>query len=209
MGDQLRAVHDNPVTGERVVSLTDPREHPDEILVGHMQVSPGGRVAMAHHHPTLRERFLVLGGQVGFMLDGEELVLGAGEHAVVEPNVVHDWWQVGDEPASVVVEVSPGLRFGEMITTIFGLARDGKSNDEGVPSPLQLALIGSEFRDVIAFESPPPIVQKLTMAPLAAIARMRGLQPSYEKYLDGEGTAEPDPQALAELTEDGRLRPFD
>ncbi|MFN8151758.1 MAG: cupin domain-containing protein [Solirubrobacterales bacterium] len=209
MDDQPRELHDNPVTGERVVALTDPSEHPDEVLVAQMTVRPGGRVAAAHHHPTLTERFLVLSGEVGFLLDGAELVLGAGEHAVVEPNVVHDWWQVGDEPADVIVEVTPGVRFKEMITTIFGLARDGKTNAKGVPSPPQLAVIGSEFSDVIVFETPPAIVQKLTIAPLAAIGRMRGLQPSYAKYLHGEGTDHPDPRALAELTPDGRLRPFD
>ena len=208
MTDQ-RPLHANPATGEDVVSLTDPRDHPDEILVGQMNISPGGRVAAPHHHPTLTERFLVIEGRVGFKLDDEETELGAGEHATVEPNVVHDWWQVGDEPAVVVVEVSPGLRFGEMITHLFGLAREGKLSAKGMPSPLQLAVIGDEFRDIIVFESPPPIVQRLTLPLLGAIGRARGLKASDEGHLEGEGTAEPDPRALAALTPDGRLAPFD
>lgn len=201
-------LHLNPVTGERVVVLTDPREHPDEVLVGHLTVEPGGRVAAPHHHPTLTERFLVLEGEVGFQLNDRQVVLGAGEHATVEPNVVHDWWQVGGEPAEVIVEVSPGRRFAEVISSLFGLARDGKVNSSGMPSPLQAALWGAEYGDVVVFESPPQIVQRLTIPLLAPIARMRGLRSSYERYLQGEGTAEPDPRALAELTADGRLRPF-
>lgn len=204
-----RPLHDNPVTGERVVSLVDPREHPDGVLVAELTVHPGGRVAAPHHHPTLTERFHVIDGQVAFMLDGREVLLGAGEHATVEPNVVHDWWQVGAEPALVVVEVAPGLRFGEMITSLFGLARAGKLSARGMPSPPQLALLGTEYDDVIVFESPPPLVQKLTMPPLAALGRMRGLKAHYPEYIDGEGTAEPDPRSLAMLTPEGRLKPFD
>ena len=202
-------LHLNPVTGERVVVLTDPREHPDEVLVAQLSVTPGGRVAAPHHHPTLTERFLVLAGEVGFQLDGREVVLGAGEHATVEPGVVHDWWQVGDQTAEVVVEVSPGRRFTEMLGSMFGLARDGRVSSKGMPSPLQLAATAAEYGDVIVVESPPRIVQRLTFPLLAPIARIRGLKPSYEEYLQGEGTAEPDPRALAELAPDGRLRPFD
>ena len=33
-------VFSNPVTGERAVILTDPREHPDEVLVSHLFVRP-------------------------------------------------------------------------------------------------------------------------------------------------------------------------
>ena len=71
-------VFENPVTGERSVILTDPDDHPDRVLVVHLYVKPGGRVAAEHYHPTLTERFHILSGQVGFLIDGRELVLGAG-----------------------------------------------------------------------------------------------------------------------------------
>jgi hypothetical protein len=32
-----------------------------------------------------------------------------------------------------MVEVNPGDRFVEMVGTMFGLARDGKVNDRGIP----------------------------------------------------------------------------
>lgn len=199
--------HEHPVTGEQVVVLTDPVDHPDDVLVAHMTVTPGGRVAAPHHHPTITERFLVLDGEVGFSLDGEEVVIGAGGHATIEPNVVHDWWQVGEAPAEVVVEVSPGTRFSEIVSSMFLLGRQGKTDAKGMPSPLQLAVFGSEYSDVIVFESPPAIVQKLTVGPLAFIGRRRGLVPCLPGYRDVP-LVDADPRALAELTEDGRLRPF-
>ncbi len=74
-------VFTNQVSGERVVVLTDPDAHPDRVLVGHLFVRPGGRVAAEHYHPTITERFHVLEGRVGFMVDGSEQTLGSGEHA--------------------------------------------------------------------------------------------------------------------------------
>jgi mannose-6-phosphate isomerase-like protein (cupin superfamily) len=204
-----RQVFDNPVTGEHVVVLTDPREHPEQVLVGHLFVAPGGRVAAPHLHPTLTERFLVMKGHVGFIVGEREVVLGPGDHATVPPETVHDWWQVGPDTAEVLVEVDPGVRFVEMVGSMFGLARDGKVNPEGMPDPLQLAVSGSEYGDVIVFTSPPRIVQRLTIPPLALIGRLAGRKPMYEEYLESEETEDPDPEALARLTDDGRLRPFE
>jgi quercetin dioxygenase-like cupin family protein len=200
-------VFDNPVTGERVVVLTDPLDHPDRVLVGHLFVRPGGRVAVEHFHPTITERFHVVRGRVGFLLDGRERVLGAGESAHVDPGVHHDWWQVGEEEAEVVVEVDPGDRFVEMVGTFFGLARDGKVGRKGVPKPLQLAVTAKAYRDVMVIASPPEPVQRALFGALAPIGRALGRQPTYPQYLTSMEVVEPDPAALALLTPDGRLRP--
>jgi len=206
MDTSPRPVFDNPVTGERAIVITDPREHPERVLVSELHVSPGGRVAAAHLHPTVEERFLVLRGQVGFLIGAEERLLGPGEGATVPAGTVHDWWQVGDEEALVIVEVSPGDRFVEMVGSLFGLARDGKVNAEGMPDPLQLAVMGNEYRETIAFTKPPRIVQRLTVPPLALLGRLAGKKPRYDEYLEPGLTVDPDPAVLAELTADGRLR---
>lgn len=200
----------NPATGESSVLLTDPREHPDKVLVSHLTVSPGGRVAAPHFHRELTERFLVLEGRMGFLVDGAERTLGPGEGATIPPGVVHDWWQIGDEPASAVVEVDPGDRFLEMITTIFGLAQDGKVNADGLPDPLQLALVGREFKSVVTFMTPPPAVQSVVLPPLALLGRLLGKRAVYPEYLERMSASElvePDPKALAALGPDGRLLP--
>lgn len=208
MSEECQVVS-NPVTGERAVLLTDPREHPERVLVAHLFVRPGGKVAAPHFHRELMERFLVLEGEVGFLIDGEEMTLTAGGSATVHRNAVHDWWQVGDSEAQAVVEVDPGDRFLEAVGTLFGLARDGKVNAEGLPDPLQLAVIGREFADTITFTSPPPLIQKLTVPPLAALGRALGRRPVYPEYLELTESEPADPRALAALTSDGRLRPTD
>jgi quercetin dioxygenase-like cupin family protein len=199
-------VFENPVTGERVVVLTDPEEHPDRVLVSHLFITPGGRVATAHYHPGIRERFHVIEGRVGFQIGDSERELGPGEAAEAPPGTVHDWWQLGDEEAQVLVEVTPGDRFVELVGTMFGLAREGKTDAKGMPNPLQLAVSASEYDDVMVVTSPPRPVQKAMFALLGPIGRARGLEPKYDRYLSSEEVVELDPRALALLDERGRLR---
>lgn len=199
-------VFENPATGERAAVLTDPYEHPEHVLVGHLLVAPGGRVALAHRHPESRERFHVLGGQVGFQIGDEERTLGPGDSAEVPVDTVHDWWQVGEEEASVVVEVDPGERFVEMVGTFFGLARDGKVDSKGLPHILQLAVSASAYRETMVPASPPAAVQRVLFGILAPIGRAMGRKPVYPEYLRSDVVVDPDPAALALLDETGRLR---
>ena len=199
-------VFENPVTGERAIVITDPIDHPDGVGVGELHIAPGGRVALAHRHPGMVERFHVVRGEVTYLIGDREETLGPGQSAEVAAGVLHDWWQVGDEVAVVVVETNPGVRFGEMLSTFFGLARDGKVDSKGVPHPLQLALTARAYRDTIVVAKPPEWVQRLAFGLLAPIARARGLKPTYPEYLTSDVVVEPDPQALALVAADGRLR---
>jgi hypothetical protein len=56
-----------------------------------------------------------------------------------------------------------------MIETLYGLARLGYTNAKGMPPPLQLALVGREFSDVVVFRSPPRVVQRAVFGALASI----------------------------------------
>jgi quercetin dioxygenase-like cupin family protein len=168
-------VFDNPITGEHVVVLTDPTTHPDRALVTELTAKPGTRLSGPHSHPVSIERFHVLRGTVGFTIGGTERLLGPGEHAEVPKGVVHDWWQMGDEEARVVTEVTPGDRFAHIARTMVGLVNDGKGNRRGGPSFLQLAVIMREYHDVFVMASPPPWVQRLLFAVLAPVGRLMGL----------------------------------
>jgi hypothetical protein len=102
--------------------------------------------------------------------------------------------------------VAPGDRFVEMVGTLFGLARDGKVNPKGLPSLLQLAVTASAYRDVMIIASPPPWLQRPVFFVLAQIGHAAGLKPCYQQYLSSDEIVEPASDALALVTEDGRLR---
>jgi mannose-6-phosphate isomerase-like protein (cupin superfamily) len=188
-------VVDNPVTGERgIVRRTPDATHPT--LIADLYAAPGAAVVGEHVHPRSTECFTVVRGELGVRLDGEERVVEPGTRVVIPPGTPHDWWNAGTETAFVIVEVDPGQRFEAMIRTMFGLARDGKTDDTGRPSLLQAALLGREFDDVIRFTSPPRAVQRPLFAALAPLARLRGLSGSYPEYLTRTGQTVEDLEAL-------------
>jgi mannose-6-phosphate isomerase-like protein (cupin superfamily) len=196
----------NPASKERLVILTDPATRQDRSLVAHLYIGPGGRVPAPHIHPIATERFHVIKGKVGFVIGGSRYLLGAGEQAEVPSGVAHDWWQVGDEPAEVIVDMQPGDRFTDLLVTLFGLVRDGQTNRRGLPHLLQLAVTAQTYRDAAVFAAPPPPVQRLAFAPLAPIGRLLGRQATYERYRTSTEVVTPDQVALALLDHHGRLR---
>ena len=96
-----------------------------------------------------------------------------------ELTVKLDWWNASDRDARVRVEATPGERFAHLVETLFGLARLGYTDAKGRPNPLQLAVLGQEFSDVVVFRSPPPAVQRVIFGALAPIARWRGYRGTY------------------------------
>lgn len=164
-----------------------------------LYVEPGGAVAGEHVHDHLVERFEVIEGRVGFRIDGREQIAEPGLRAEVVAGVPHDWWNAGGTTAHVLVEVEGPVaaKFEELIVTLFGLAHDGRTNKKGMPDPLQLALIATEFEDVIRFTKPPRAVQKALFGVLAPIARARGKRPTYPHHRDVVVTPAAAPAATA------------
>jgi quercetin dioxygenase-like cupin family protein len=172
-------VWENPVTGERATILELPYENREGRATAELTALVGARVVGEHLHPALVERFTVLEGELTLKLGGETTILREGEAAVVEAGVWHDWWNASDRDARARVEITPGERFAHMIETLYGLARLGHTNAKGMPHPLQLALFGREFSDVIVFRSPPQAVQRAVFGALGPIARWRGYRATY------------------------------
>lgn len=178
-------VFENPVTGERGVARVGTEESGGDLLVAELSVRLGGAVAGEHLHPVIAEHFTVLRGRVGFRIDDRESVAPVEERFRVAPGVAHDWWNAGEEEAHVVVEINPAARFEEAIRNSFGLVRDGgKTDAQGMPGLLQLALFAREFEDVLLFTKPPRVVQRLLFGILAPVARLAGYRGSYPEYVN-------------------------
>jgi quercetin dioxygenase-like cupin family protein len=192
----------NNLTGERVVTLIGTGDGQGDRLAADLRVRPGGGVVGEHYHPSLTERFRIVEGRLEVNLDGERQILEAGADVTIPPRMVHDWSNASqEEEARVLVEVRPGRRFELMVTTLFGLANDGKSNAKGLPRPAQLAVLANEFADIVRFTKPPIAVQRLIFGSLALIGRARGYRGYYREYLEPHGHEEADPELLALVQE--------
>lgn len=187
-------IFENPITGESGYIRVGTEETAGQLLVSDLRVQPGGKVVGAHLHPTIDERFTVVQGKIGYMLDGRRGLLEAGQSADLPRGIPHDWWNGGNEEARVIVEIRPAARFEQMAVTLFGLAAEGKTNSQGMPNPLQLAVISQEFADVVQFMSPPPWIQRLLFGVLAPLGRALGYKAIYpHHYQRSLGTVEVEP----------------
>jgi mannose-6-phosphate isomerase-like protein (cupin superfamily) len=177
----------NPLTGEKAMILESAEETGGERVVVDFAVEAGGFVPGGEHvHDHCAEHFEVRAGRIAFLCDGEERTLGAGEELTVAPGTWHRWWNAGEGEVRIGVRVEPALHFEDAILAFWGLCADGHTNAEGRPSPLLGALVATHYRQELRYREPPDAVQRLLFPPLAALARLRGLQRTIDRYLELE-----------------------
>ena len=173
---------ENPVAGERVTFLKRARDTDGEFVRLEVVAEPGAIGPPEHVHEHQEEYFSVQAGTLAGSVDGEPFRLSAGEELTVWPGTPHTWGNGGDDELRVLIEVRPARRFEEVLEVFYGLARDGKTDDEGLPNLLQLAVIGQEYWEDNHVTSPPPLVQKAMFAVLAPIGRLLGYKAYYPEY---------------------------
>jgi mannose-6-phosphate isomerase-like protein (cupin superfamily) len=145
-------------------------------LVADLYIGPGRRLVAEHCHPSIRERFTVIRGRVGFSLGGRRAIAEPGASMEVPPGLAHDWWNAGDDEAHVLVEIAPAAHFETAIRNSFGLDQDGEA-------------YAREFDDVVRLTPPPRTVQMLLFSMLGLIARLFGYRGSYPEYLTRRASA--------------------
>jgi quercetin dioxygenase-like cupin family protein len=174
---------ENPLSGERITWVETAASSKGEVLAFDLDLRPGAAVAAEHRHLRQEERFTVTSGTIGLSVARTERSLAAGEDAIVPPGVAHHWWNGGDVSAVVRVELRPALESEVFFETLFGLARDGKTNSKGVPDLLQIAVAYADLGDSCSrLVRPPLAVQKMVLTPLVPLARRLGRRAAYQAY---------------------------
>ena len=197
----------NPVTGERMTSITRSPETGGAHVEGRGYFPVGWRPPGIHRHPYQDESLTVVSGRLRVTIGDAQRELGPGDSAVLPKGEWHDFEVIGDEPAETLLGAAPALGLEMILATLAGLAKDGKTNKQGLPKPLQGAVIGQFYWEVAQFKKPPPAVQKAVLPLLAALGKRRGYRPYYERHFEpGELDAILDAWA-AHRPWDGNRRP--
>jgi mannose-6-phosphate isomerase-like protein (cupin superfamily) len=170
---------ENTATGERLTFLATSADTDGEAVVVETVVQPDGAVAAAHVHPAQSERFAVAEGTLRMKVGREQLTLGPGEVAIVEPGTAHRFWNAGDQPVRFVCEIRPALQFESLVETMFALAADGKTNRKGMPNPFRLAVIAEGHFDTVRLPFPPAWAQAAGLALGAPLGRALGYEATY------------------------------
>lgn len=177
----------NPLTGEKALLIEPAEETAGARIVVDFAVEEGGFVPGGEHvHDICAEHFDVQLGRITFVINGEERMLEPGDQVTVHPGSWHRWWNSGEGEVRTRVRIEPALRFQEVILVLWGLCADGHTNAKGVPSPLPGALLLTRYRDEFRLREPPQLVQRLLFPPLAALARRRGMEQTFERYFSPE-----------------------
>jgi quercetin dioxygenase-like cupin family protein len=170
---------ENPITRERILFRETSAETNGGAVVIECVVDPGGAVAAKHVHPHQDERFELLDGELTFDLDKQELTAGPGDTVLVPAGTPHRFRNTGGGHAHFVCEVRPALQFEQLLETMFALAADGKTNGNGMPNPLRLAVIARATFDTVRLPFPPAWLQRLGLSLGAPLGRMLGYKPTY------------------------------
>jgi quercetin dioxygenase-like cupin family protein len=166
----------NRVTGETIRFIETAAETNGERTVVEVTLAVGGGVPMAHVHPYQSETFEVIEGELSMKAGREKVVAAAGEIVAVTPGETHKFWNASDKPVRFRCTVAPALQFEQFIETMFTLAEEGKLGRRGMPSPLRLAPIALAYFDNARAPYIPAWLQKAGLVPVAALAKVAGIQ---------------------------------
>jgi len=169
----------NPVQGDAIIFKKTAADTDGELLEFEMVIEPAASGPPQHIHPRAEEQFEVLSGKVQAKISDKTYHFDQGGSFTVPPGIAHAWWNEGSEQARVRVKLIPATRMEDFFRTWYGLANDGKMNDNGLPSIWQLALTSKEYLDSVHLAKPPLFIQKILWGILSPIAKILGYKPDY------------------------------
>jgi mannose-6-phosphate isomerase-like protein (cupin superfamily) len=184
----------NSRTGQRMVFLQTGQESGGEVVridTFNPPTSPTSAPEPDHVHPYQESGAEVLSGSLRFHINGEERSVKAGASITIPANTPHHFWNDGEQEAHAVQWFRPALKTDRFFESFFGLAQDGKVNDKGLPSLLQLALMVPRFGDEIRLVSPPWVAQRAIFGMLAPIGKALGYREEYPYPYHGVSQGSP------------------
>ena len=133
-----------------------------------------------HIHPFQENRFLVLSGELHFLINGLERIARAGDEISIPKNTPHYFWNPGPVEAHYIQEFYPSLKIDCLFETFFALARDGKLDQNGSPNILHASIIMLAYQNELRLSKPAWPIQKLAFYPLALIGKLLGYKANYK-----------------------------
>ena len=179
---RISPLFSQPATGEWVFGLVSSAQSGGEFERGVGIFSAGNAGPPEHFHPSYDEHFELLRGEFIFKINGSERSAQAGEKLTIPKGTPHTFRCVGAVPGVAVVETRPAARTGEVVSTLFGMAHEGKLTPQGQPQLMQAMVIGSEYADDTVFTNPPPAIAIPIAKMLGPIGRLLGYRATYPKY---------------------------
>ena len=178
---------ENPVTKELFVWRATAGSTGGEFCEFDLHLGPGAKLAAPHRHPGQLETFSLLTGTLEMKVAGQRRTVHAGEEVAVPMDTPHAWGNTSDDPAHVLVRLTPSLMADEYFEAFCRIASDGKANKLGLPrNPLQFAVLVEGHLDEFALPSRlAHAVASPAIRALAVIGRAAGFRPDGTRQRPG------------------------
>ncbi len=89
-------------------------------------------LAAPHHHEVEDQASILLEGELGFWIDGEEFFAAAGDYVYRPAGKPHALWNPSDEVARIQEITSPGARFEEYMIRLSEMIAADAADPEAV-----------------------------------------------------------------------------
>ena len=128
MKNQTKREIRNPIVKDKIAFLQIASETDNKLTWISVELAPEGKNDL-HYHDNFEETFIAVEGTLGVTFGKEELLLQPGESKTIPIGVLHRFYNPNDHPILFEVKINPSSRnFEEFLQILYGLARDGKTN---------------------------------------------------------------------------------
>jgi len=168
-------------TGDTIEFIETSSDTNGERVTLKVTLKSKGQTVDDHIHLLQEENFKILSGRMTYFLDGKQHDLNAGEEVTLPKNRPHNHYNMGDEPAEYMQQITPGMDIDFFLENLFGMINDGKVKDGKLPF-LQAMVTGKYLESPSRLASIPLSLQNFLMGFLGPIARLFGYRAIYKKY---------------------------
>ncbi len=128
----------NPVIKDVATFIKSASESDGTVSEIEITLSQGGGNVL-HYHKTYSETFTAVDGDLGLKLGKSEqkVILKPGESYTVQPMELHCFFNPGNEQIKFNIKIVPGHKgFENSLCVLYGLAKDGLTNNKSIPKNL-------------------------------------------------------------------------
>lgn len=174
----------NLKTGQQIHFLQTSKDTGGRLLEMESVFRSHSREPVPHYHPFQEETFTVLEGAISVRLNGHVFVFTKGEQLCVMAGQVHSMWNDSEDRAVVNWKVSPALDTEYFLENGVGIANHKRTNGQGLPGLLQVALLAQTYSHVFRMAGTPYPLQKFLFSVLQPLSCAAGYKSVYREYLD-------------------------
>ncbi|MDX2235891.1 MAG: cupin domain-containing protein [Hyphomonadaceae bacterium] len=173
----------NPVTGDRLEFLSSPLHGDPGPLVFRCTLAAHAKGSPLHFHRTIAETFTVERGLLAMEIGGPRRTqtLGAGDHVAFAPGEAHSFRNPLGEPTVFVSTATPGDAFEKFLRTMAGLAADGRTDADGMPTDPRALALALHYADLVLPFAPQGL-QGVLVGGLARLGRLMGVERAFDRY---------------------------